>query len=38
MYQGKKKSLIDKRQDMINKDGDREIKRVMKSSSRGSYD
>lgn len=28
---GKKKSVQDKRQDMIKKDGDREMKRVMKN-------
>ena len=35
---GKQKSVIDKRDDMIQKEGDREIKRVMKSSSRGGWD
>ena len=34
---GKQKNLVDKRDDIIKKEGDREIKRVMKSSSRG-YD
>ena len=32
---GKKKSLVDKRQDITERDGDREIRRVMK---RVSYD
>lgn len=32
---GKKKSLVDKRQDIMERDGDREIRRVMK---RVSYD
>lgn len=35
---GKQKSLVDKRDDLIQKEGDREIKRVMKSSSRGGWD
>ena len=35
---GKQKSTIDKRVDIIKKEGDREIKRVMKSSSRGGWD
>ena len=35
---GKQKSIVDKRDDIMKKEGDREIKRVMKSSSRGGWD
>ena len=35
---GKQKSTIDKREDIMKREGDREIKRVMKSSSRGGWD